>query len=411
VTFPPSRPASRDPGAAAVELTRRLVAIDSVNPGLVPGAAGEAAIAAVVADRLAAAGFDVTRQVADGQPERVSVLAVRDAGPGRCVVLNGHLDTVGVDGMADPFTARIDGDRMTGRGTCDMKAGVAGLVVAAEQLAAAGVPGRLVVALVADEEDASIGTAPVLRALAERGIDPDVCLVGEPTGLDLAVAHRGYAGLRVTMTGRPAHTSQPGLGVDAVAHLARFLVALAGTDRMLQEAVADPMLGHGSWIASVVSGGTAPFTVAARAQATVERRTLPGESGPVGDDGTVAAAEVRRMLESVAPDDPRVVTTTEMLLHRAAWRADADGAAADLMAALTAALPGAGGRRPDRIGAPYWMESALWQAAGVPAVVCGPAGGGLHALDEWVDVGQVRRYPVAVAEAVGSVLSARPTKA
>ena len=193
-----------DPAGAVVELTRQLVALDSVNPGLVPGAAGEGPIAEFVAGRLSGSGFEVRLVPAPSDPRRMSVIAVRDGGrPGRTVVLNGHLDTVGVDGMAEPFTARIDGDRMSGRGTSDMKGGVAGLVIAAEQLVAAGAPGRLVVALVADEEDASLGAAAVLEALGgDSGVRADVCLIAEPTWLDLAVAHRGYAVVKVGLRGR-----------------------------------------------------------------------------------------------------------------------------------------------------------------------------------------------------------------
>ena len=112
---------------AVVDLTRQLVAFDSVNPGLVPGAVGEGPIAQFVADRLSGSGFEVRLVPALSDPRRMSVIAVRDGGrPGRTVVLNGHLDTVGVDGMAEPFTARIDGDRMFGRGTSDMKGGSPG---------------------------------------------------------------------------------------------------------------------------------------------------------------------------------------------------------------------------------------------------------------------------------------------
>jgi acetylornithine deacetylase len=165
-----------DPADAVVDLTRRLVAFDSVNPGLVPGAVGEGPAARFVADRLSGSGFEVQLVPAPSDPRRMSVIAVRDGGqPGRTVVLNGHLDTVGVDGMTEPFTARIDGGRMFGRGTCDMKGGVAGLVVAAEQLAADGAPGRLVLALVADEEDASLGAAAVLEALSISGVPAVVC--------------------------------------------------------------------------------------------------------------------------------------------------------------------------------------------------------------------------------------------
>ena len=219
-----------DPADAVVDLTRQLVAFDSVNPGLVKGAAGERSIAQFAAERLSGSGFSVQLVPAPSDPRRMSVIAVRDGDqPGRTVVLNGHLDTVGVDGMAKPFTARIDGDRMFGRGTCDMKGGVAGLVIAAEQLAAAGARGRLVLALVADEEDASLGAETVLDTLSRvSGVRADVCLIAEPTWLDLAVAHRGYAVIKIGLQGRAAHSSQPEHGVDVLAPLGGLLVAVAG---------------------------------------------------------------------------------------------------------------------------------------------------------------------------------------
>ena len=142
-------------GEAAAALTVELVRIDSVNPGLVPGAAGEAAIADRLRARLARSGFQThlvaPPEIPPGQPSRPSLVAVGPAGrPGPTVVLTGHLDTVGVAGMPDPFGASVDGDRLRGRGACDMKGGVAAMVVAAEELARRGTPGQVVLALVAE---------------------------------------------------------------------------------------------------------------------------------------------------------------------------------------------------------------------------------------------------------------------
>lgn len=343
------------------------------------------------------------------------------------MVLNGHLDTVGVDGMAEPFAARIDGDRMLGRGTSDMKGGVAGLIVAAEQLAAAGAPGRLVLALVADEEDASLGAAAVIEALGRMGdrgggggggvggggARPDVCLIAEPTWLDLAVAHRGYAVVKVSLHGRAAHSSQPEQGIDVLAPLGGLLAAVAARDRGLRQGPPYPLLAHGSLMTTVARGGSAPFMVAAQAEALIERRTLPGE------DAAAVLSEVRDLVDAVTARVPGLGSTVELVLARDAWQADDRGPAAELMDLLAAELPAAHAapraspaelpaahaEPPARTGAPYWMESALWQASGVPAVVRGPAGGGLHAVDEWVDLAQLRRYPVAVAAAVGRFLS------
>jgi len=381
-----------DPGEAAVELAVRLVRTDSVNPALVPGAAGEGAAVALLADRLAARGFE-TRIVPGGaNGDRPSLLAThRGRGGGRSLLLNGHLDTVGVAGMDDPFGGRLDGDRLLGRGACDMKGGVAALVAAAETAAAAGTAGDVVLALVADEEHASVGTEAVLAHLTAAGPLPDACLVAEPTWLDLVVAHRGYAVVGVELRGRAGHSSQPGLGVNAVTHLGRLLAGVEARDAELAAAgqdAADSGLA-GSLMSTVVAGGSSTFVLADRATAVLERRTRPGEPSTVG------LAEVEELLAALRAQDPAVDASAGLVLAREAWRASPG--AEPLAAELTTAL-GDHDRPPGRRGAPYWMESALWEAAGVPTVVCGPGGGGLHAADEWGDVGEIRVFARALTD-------------
>ncbi len=379
-----------DAARAAADLTVQLVRIDSVNPGLVEGAAGEGTIVAHLAARLGAQGFDVEVVTAGRRP---SLLArCHGRGSGRALLLNGHLDTVGVAGMSDPFAGRVEGDRLFGRGACDMKGGVAAMVAAAEAAAAAGPAGDVVLALVADEEHASTGTEAVLRHMGGRL--PDACLVGEPTDLDLAVAHRGYALVDVTLTGRAAHSSQPQLGVNAVAHLGRLLAAVEARDAELQQARAHPLVGSGSLQATAVSGGSSAFVLPDSAHALVERRTLPGEPAARALD------EVQRILTGLREADPSVHAVAVLGLAREAWEHDPSSPAGGrLTRELTAALE-RHGRTPAQVGAPYWMESALWEGAGVPTVVCGPGGGGLHAADEWVDLSQVRTFASALVETI-----------
>lgn len=378
----------------AVDLAVELVRVDSVNPSLVPGAAGEGAVVDRLARRLGASGFVVEVVPARTASGRPSLLATHTgSGGGRSIVLNGHLDTVGVAGMPAPFAGRIVGDRLLGRGSCDMKAGVAAMVAAAEAAASGGTAGDVVLALVADEEHASVGTEAVLARLAGRL--PHACLVGEPTWLDLAVAHRGYCVVEVSFTGRAAHSSQPAQGVNAVVHLGRLLAAVEARDAALAAGASHPVVGPGSLMSTVVRGGTSPFVLAETADAVVERRSVPGEAAAVG------LVEVEQILGALHRDDQSVAGRASLALAREPWEhdgSDPDGAA--LAAALSDALADRTGRRPERVGVPYWMESALWEGAGVPAVVCGPAGGGLHAVDEWVDLGQVRDY----AEALVAVL-------
>ncbi|WP_404352910.1 M20/M25/M40 family metallo-hydrolase [Phycicoccus jejuensis] len=263
---------TRDLGADTVALTAELVATDSVNPGLVPGAAGEAAVVDLLDRRLAASGFDTHRVTPSDHPDRPSLLAVGPGEPGTpCLVLTGHVDTVGTDGMDAPFTPVVDGDRLAGRGACDMKGGVAAVVVAAEELVRRTAPVRVVLALVADEEDLSLGTEAVLEALPSLGLAPDAALVAEPTWLARTASLRGYAVAEVTLTGRAAHSSQPEEGVNAVAHLGRLLAAV-------EERGHHVAASGGSLMVTVASGGESPFVLGRSARAVVERRTVAGEA-------------------------------------------------------------------------------------------------------------------------------------
>lgn len=373
-------------GEDAVALASTLVAIDSVNPGLVPGAAGESSIIEHLRNRLSRSGFETHVVSPDGRADRPSLVAIGPRSePGPTVVLTGHVDTVGVDGMPDPFVPRRDGDRLLGRGACDMKGGVAAMVVSAEELARRRVPGRVVLALVADEEDESLGTTAVLEALRGLGVEADVAVIGEPTWLANAASLRGYALVEVTLTGRAAHSSQPEMGVNAVTHLGRLLAAVESKGHDIAER-------GGSLLVTLASGGESPFVLARTARALVERRTVPGERSDV------ALAEVEHLLVHLRLQDDTVAARTRLVVARDAWRLDDSGPAATLATALEHAL--GDDAASERFHAPYWMEAPLWQAAGIPAVVCGPAGGGLHAADEWVDLHEVRRYTVALTDAV-----------
>jgi acetylornithine deacetylase len=415
----------RHPAAdAAVALTEQLVRLDSTNPSLVAGAAGEGDVIDHLARRLVAGGFEIelvpplepagSGDGGAGATGRPSLVARRrGTGGGRTLILNGHVDTVGTDGMDEPFSARILGDRLTGRllgrGACDMKGGISGMVAAVEHVWAEQPPaGDVVLALVADEEHASIGTEAVIEHLRRAGARSDgrpdarpgdACIVAEPTWMDVVTAHRGFTVTEVRFTGRAAHTSQPAHGVNALTHLARLVHAVEGHDAELRSRPPHPLAGHGSLQATVAQAGTAPFTLPASATLVVERRTLPGEPSTIGAD------EVRALLDQLGRDDPALArqldAEVEVLLHRDAWQADElDDATRVLLDLLDEASAALGRPTPPRAGAPYWMESALWQASGVPALVYGPAGGGMHAIDEWLDLDQLRHFTVAMTRVI-----------
>ena len=254
------------------ELAAALVRIDSVNPALVPGGAGETEIAEFVASWLREAGLEV--EVVEPVAGRPSVIGIaRGRGGGRSLVLNAHLDTVGVAGMHEPFAARVTGGRLYGRGSYDMKGALAAALVAAADASRLGLAGDVIVTAVADEELGSLGT----EAVVER-VSADAAIVCEPTELTVAIAQRGFTGFEIETRGVAAHGSRPDLGVDAIALMGPVLVALDGLDRRLQAGRRHPLVGSASLHASLIEGGHELSTYPAHCVLTGERRTLPGES-------------------------------------------------------------------------------------------------------------------------------------
>lgn len=369
------------------DLLGRLVEIDSVNPSLVAGGAGETAIAAFIAAWAAAAGLEA--QILEQTPGRPSVLVrARGRGGGRTLLLCGHVDTVNVEGMTDPHVARIDGDRLYGRGAYDMKAGVAAALVAAREAARLDLTGDVVVAAVADEEHASLGVQEVLRAL-----DGSVgaAIVTEPTEVELAVAHKGFVWSEVTVRGRAAHGSRPHLGVDAIVKMGGVLTALGELDTRLGEHT-HPLLGRGSVHASVIAGGVELSSYPASCVLGLERRTLPGETG------TGVADELEDLLARCRIADPELEASARTLLVREPFEIDADAELAQLVRDAAAGVTGA---PPRTSGASYWADAAFIAAAGIPTVMFGPGGQGAHAVEEWVSIADtevVARTLVAVAE-------------
>jgi acetylornithine deacetylase len=349
-----------------VELLSKLVSIDSVNPSLVPGGAGEGEIAAFIA--VWARDNALEAQVLEETPGRPSVLArARGTGGGRTLLLCGHIDTVNVEGMADPHAPHIDGDRLYGRGAYDMKAGVAAALMACREAARLGLAGDVVVAAVADEEHASFGVQEALRA-----VSADAAVVTEPTELEIAVAHKGFVWAEIEVTGRAAHGSRPHLGVDAIVKAGPILTALGDLDRSLAER-GHPLLGRGSVHASTIAGGVEMSSYPAHCVIGLERRTLPG------DTAADVEAELDALLDRCRGDDPELEAELRMGLVREPFEVDHDE---EIVGAVRSA---AGGDRPIG-GASYWADSAFIAAAGIPTVLFGPGGEGAHAQVEWVSI-------------------------
>jgi acetylornithine deacetylase len=372
--------------AFIVDTLAGLVRLDSINPAIAADGAGESAVAQSLARTLAGLGLDV--EILEGQPGRPSVLAtLAGTGGGRSLMLNGHEDTVGVEGMPEPFSAEIRDGRMYGRGTHDMKGSLAACVGAVKALVDGGVRlrGDVVIAAVADEEYGSLGTAEVI---ARRRVD--AAIVTEPTNLAICLAHKGYAWIEVETAGRAAHGSRFTEGIDANLRMGRYLARLDELERALRTGPAHPLVGPPSLHAALLRGGSGMSTYAERCRLTIERRTVPGET----EEGVLEP--LRAIAAALAAEDPSFSASVRSIFARNPWEVSRE---AVIVGGLACAAERVLGARPALIGDTPWMDAALLAEAGIETVVMGPTGGGEHSAEEWVDLDSVFTMAEILGEA------------
>ena len=350
-----------------------LVRINSINPTLAPDGAGEAEIGDYVAGSLARAGLDIRK--IEPEPGRPSVVGVlRGPHSGRSLMFNAHYDTVGVEGMPEPFSAAIRDGKLYGRGAYDMKGSLAACMAAAKTLADHGAlaAGSIVVAAVADEEYGSIGTASVIREL-----QTDAAIVTEPTALNVCLAHKGYLWIEVETHGRAAHGSRFREGIDANMRMGRFLAELHGLECELRARPGHPLVGPPSLHAARISGGSGLSTYAANCRLQIERRTVPGETE------ARAMREMQALIDKLAAADSTFRATMRCFFAREPFEISPD---ARIVQVVDQAAREVLGRDVAHFGDTPWMDAALLSAAGTETVVIGPGGAGAHSAEEWVDI-------------------------
>jgi acetylornithine deacetylase len=352
-----------------------LVKINSINPSLVSNGAGEKIIAAYVADSLHGLGFEVERY--EPQHGRVSVVGLlKGTGGGRSLMLNAHTDTVGIDHMPAPFSAEIRDGKLYGRGAYDMKGSLAACLAAAKALSGSDrLKGDVLIAAVADEEYASLGTEEIVKHYK-----PAAAIVTEPTELTLCIAHKGFVWIEVETIGRAAHGSRFALGLDANMRMGRFLAELDRLEQALRKRVGHVLVGPPSLHAAKIEGGTEPSMYAARCVLQIERRTIPGESTDQ------VLQEIQTIIDQLTQADPTFKASIKSSLARDSFEVSRDAA---IVRSIDRAVTQTLGHAPEYTGVSFWMDSALLAAAGIETAVIGPIGAGAHASEEWVDLQSV----------------------
>ena len=364
----------------AVALTRALVEIDSRNPTLSPDAPGERSIALYLGDVLEAWGFSVS--VSESSSDRPNLVATLGPDEAPAMMFAGHLDTVGVEGMThDPFSAELRDGKIYGRGSCDMKSGIAAMCVGAlraSRAAGASAKRKIIIAAVADEEYESLG----MRSLLDTGIRADCAILTEPTRLAICPAHRGFVWIEIAFIGRAAHGSRYDVGIDAIRHAGLVLAELDAVESGPLHERSHPLLGRASLHASTIVGGIGMSTYPDRCILRIERRTIPGESAQT------ALTEVTNACERVRAKRPELDASVKLIAAQAPSDVARD---ARVVRNIEGALL-AEGMSATIEGLSAWTDAALLNAAGIPAICFGPGDIALaHAAEEFVPVDEIEK--------------------
>jgi len=364
--------------AFVLDLLKEFVATNSVNPTLGRGP-GESTLSDLVFNRLTGiGGLEVRKQpVADGRSNVIAILT--GSGSGRSLMLNGHLDTVGVDGMTvEPFKPLLENGRLHGRGACDMKGALAAMIGTLKSLVDSRVRlrGDLMFSAVVDEEYKSIGVNKLVEEYRA-----DAAVVGEPTQMRVATAHKGFVWIEIETKGKAAHGSVPEKGVDAIVHAAKVVSGVEKLKEELERRV-HRLLGAPKIHTSTIAGGTDWSIVPERCLLRLERRTLPGESA------ASVMGEIEGVLRTIKEEDADFNATARSPYDVPPLETQRDEKIVQL---LQQTLVEVTGKQAPIIGLPYWTDGAvLAELASIPTCVFGPGDIGVaHSGDEYISVEDV----------------------
>lgn len=358
------------------EILRKLVQINSVNPGLDENCAGEEEVSRFILKELHQ--MDIEAELDEIKPGRFNVTGrIKGKSGGPSLMLNAHTDTVGVKGMSDPFSGMIEDGKLYGRGAYDMKGSIASMLAAAKSIREKNLKlkGDLVLSFVADEEFESIGAEA-----AAKKIKTDQGIVAEPTDLNICTAHRGFGIWKISVHGKTAHGGNHHLGIDANMNTGALLTELKKHASRLQDKKKHPLCGVGSLHVPLISGGRSLFIYSDECTLHVERRTLPGES--LKD----VESELLRLFDRVEKKEPGFRPEISLVIWRSPYEIDRDEV---VVQQLEKSVTKVTGLEPEYMGHTWWEDSAIFGDVGIKTVIIGPKGGGIHEDLEWVELDSV----------------------
>lgn len=369
-----------------------VIRIPSINPHLAADKeeSGEMALALFVRDWLIARNIEAC--IEEVEPGRPNVYAETGEGEGPTLCLCAHLDTVGVQEMTiPPFEPTIEENRVYGRGSCDMKGGLAAVLSTAAALAEKGVKGKLILALVCDEEYASIGADAFVKTHLA-----DACILTEPSDLQMVIAHKGFFWGRVDVPGKSAHGSRWDIGESAISKMGKVLVALDDLDRLVLRSRSDALVGPASMHVSLINGGSGISTYASSCTIHIERRTLPAE------ENLKVQEEIEQVIYAACPD-----AQIEWYFHRTPFFCNPEEKIAQ---SVKQAFESVMGKEGQFSGFSVWTDAAIFQQQGIPTINIGPVGFGLHEPVEWVDLDSVVQTSAILFEAANTFFLEDPSK-
>ena len=369
-------------------LLQEMIRFNTENPVLVPTSTGEGDLARFLGKYMEGFGLKVEYQ--DLGNNRVNAIGIlKGTGGGKTIMLNGHIDTVGIDGMLiSPLDPVVKHGKVYGRGSQDMKGGIAAMIEAVKTIVNSGIKlkGDVLITCVVDEEYGSIGTEAIVKEYTADG-----AIITEPTDEQIAIAHKGFVWSRITVNGTAAHGSRFQHGVDAIMKMGKVLRGLDHLESDILPENKHPLLQRGSIHASLINGGTEISVYPAICELEIERRTLPGENMKT------CRLEIAKIIDLAKATDPDFEASFETYFERIPLEVDPNE---EIVKSLTANFKAYNQKNPEYKGLSFWTDAALLAQAGIPSVIFGPKGKGLHSAVEYVELESVVNTAEIIANTI-----------